>query len=102
MAVIKEEVAHSGLVDGAETTLHSHAGGGGGADVKSGSLIPPSKTWTSITFTTAFSATPSVTGAVSKNTTWSLRNITTGGFEVYLNTTGNNTFWWIATDAGNN
>ena len=89
------------LCDQSETGLHSHAGGGGGANVKSGSLTVPSKIWTSVTFTTAFSAAPSVTGAVSKDTNWSLRNITVNGFEVYLNTQGNNTFWWIATDAGN-
>lgn len=76
-------------------------GGGLGADVKNGSLIPASKVWVLVSFTTPFASTPSVTGGVSKNTTWSLRNVAVDGFEVYLNTTGNNTFWWIATDAGN-
>ena len=74
---------------------------GGGAVVKSGSLVPAAKTWVLVSFTTSFVSTPAVTGAMSKNATWSLRNITVDGFDVYLNTTGNNTFWWIATDAGN-
>ena len=77
-----------------------HVPGGGGANIKSGSLITAAKTWVAVAFNTAFSSTPSVSGAVSKNTTWSLRNVSTTGFEVYLNTTGSNTFWWIATDAG--
>ncbi len=95
-----EEVAHPELVGGGQTSKHSHTGGGG-ADVKSGSLVPASKTWVAVTFSTAFSSTPYVTGAISKNAAWSLRNVSTTGFEVYINTTGSNTFWWIATDAGN-
>ena len=75
--------------------------GGGGANVKSGLLVPVAKTWVVVTFATAFATTPSVSGAISKNASWSLRNITVNGFEVYINTTGSNTFWWIATDAGN-
>ena len=77
------------------------SGGGGGANVKSGSLVPAAKTWVTVSFTTPFASVPAVAGAISKNAAWSLRNITVDGFEVYLNTTGNNTFWWVATDAGN-
>lgn len=101
MTLQNEAVGHSELTAGSQTALHSHAGGGNGANIKSGSLVVPSKTWTSITFTTVFASIPVVAGAVSKNTMWSLRNVTVDGFEVYLNTTGNNTFWWVATDAGN-
>jgi len=90
------------LVSGGVTTLHSHSGGGNGANIKSGSAVVPGKTWTGVTFTTAFASIPAVTGAISKNAAWSLRNITVNGFEIYLNTTGDNTFWWIATDVGNN
>lgn len=75
-------------------------GGGDETDVKSGSLVPAAKTWVPVSFTTPFASTPSVAGAISKNATWSLRNITVNGFEVYINTTGSNTFWWVATDAG--
>jgi len=102
MTIQSEQNAHASLVSGTQITLHSHSGGGGGVDVKSGSATIPSKTWTVVSFATAFTSTPAVVGAVSKNTMWSIRNVTVNGFEVYLNTTGNNTFWWIATDAGNN
>ena len=101
MAGVKEKVGHAALVEGGETGLHSHSGGGGGANVKSGSLVPAAKTWVAVSFATAFSSVPAVTGAISKNAAWSLRNVTVNGFEVYINTTGNNTLWWIATDAGN-
>ena len=77
------------------------SGGGGGANVKSGSLVPAAKTWVLVSFATPFASVPAVTGAISKNAAWSLRNITVDDFEVYINTTGNNTFWWIATNAGN-
>lgn len=100
MAKQGETVAHSDLVSGSQTALHSHAGGGNGVNVKSGSVQIPSKTWTLISFSTTFASTPHVAGAVSKNTSWSIRNVTVNDFEVYLNTTGINTFWWIATDAG--
>lgn len=36
MALQTEPVAHNNLVSGGQTALHSHAGGGGGADVKAG------------------------------------------------------------------
>ncbi len=97
-----DNVGHADLTGGGQTNLHSHAGGGGeGANVKSGSLVPASKTWVAVSFAASFASVPTVAGAVSKNTSWSLRNVTVDGFEVYLNTTGSNTFWWIATDAGN-
>ena len=102
MTTQSEQVGHSELVGSGETTKHSHSGGGGGANVKSGSLVPAAKEWVSVSFTTSFSSVPAVTGAISKNAAWSLRNVTVNGFEIYINTTGNNTFWWIATDAGNN
>ena len=72
-----------------------------GINVKSGSLVPVAKTWVAVSFATPFASVPAVAGAMSKNAAWSLRNIAVDGFEVYLNTTGNNTFWWIATNAGN-
>ncbi len=99
----KELIAGSGvsIVENPTTVTVSATGGGGGADVKSGSLVPTAKTWVAVTFNTAFSSTPAVTGAISKNAAWRLRNVSTTGFEVYLNTTGSNTFWWIASDAGN-
>ena len=97
----KELIAGSGVSIVENPTTVRVSATGGGADVKSGSLVPAPKTWVAVTFNTAFSSTPSVTGAVSKNASWSLRNVSTTGFEVYINTTGSNTFWWIATDAGN-
>ncbi len=99
MVVEKKYPGHPDLTGGGEVNLHSHSGGG--ANVKSGSLVPAAKTWVAITFTTPFASVPAVAGAISKNASWSLRNIAVDGFEVYINTTGSNTFWWIASDAGN-
>ncbi len=61
MALQSEPVAHNDLVAGSDTTLHSHAGGGGGADVKAGNETAIAENTTrAVSFTTAFSGTPNV------------------------------------------
>ena len=57
MALQTEQVAHSALVGGSQTTLHSHAGGGGGLATKTGQVTTNSSGVASVTFTTAFAST---------------------------------------------
>ena len=56
MAITSEQVAHSELVGGSATTLHSHAGGGS-VNYKAGSMTTGSGGSGTVTFTTAFSST---------------------------------------------
>lgn len=53
MAIQGEAVAHTDLVGGGQTPLHSHAGGGGGPTVKSGTATTSGGSAT-VTFTTPF------------------------------------------------
>jgi len=54
MAITSEQIAHSELVGGSTTTLHSHSGGGS-VDYKAGSTTTNSSGVATVTFTTAFS-----------------------------------------------
>ena len=109
MTTQSEEVAHADLVSGSPTSLHSHAGGGGGTDVKSGTVAGIEGTWVTVTFATAFASTPHVVTGFETGTLnnliepTQLRNISTTGFEVtYDHKNGlAYTIHWIATDAGN-
>ena len=56
MAITSEQVAHSELVGGSATTLHSHSGGSG-VDYKAGTTTTNSSGIGSVTFTTAFADT---------------------------------------------
>lgn len=56
MAIQSEQVAHSELVGGSTTTLHSHSGGGS-VDYKAGSTTTNSSGVATVTFTTAFGST---------------------------------------------
>ena len=54
MAITSEQVAHSELVGGSATTLHSHAGGGS-VDYKAGTTTTNGSGIGTVTFNTAFS-----------------------------------------------
>lgn len=106
-----EQIAHSDLVGGGLTALHSHTGGGGGADVKSGKVTGLSDgSSTGVTFTTAFSSTPNVVATLNGNIDGDdvakVYSISTAGFTVAIQKIhgGSGHTWdveWIATDAGN-
>jgi len=104
MSVAEEKIAHAELVGGGETTLHSHAGGGGGANVKSGTKVCTIGA-NSVTFTTAFSSTPRVVligqdaALALRDALWVVRSVTTTGFDFEVD--AGCTIAWIATDAGN-
>ena len=111
MAIQGEPVAHADLVGGGQTSLHSHAGGGGGADVKSGfeSTIPEGTT-RAVSFATAFSATPHVVVSFADDTTQisvvHAYTPSTTGFTIRVVKSGGGgsvtrDVNWIATDAGN-
>lgn len=111
MAVQSESVAHNELVAGGETALHSHAGGGGGSNVKSGfeSAITENST-RSVTFPTAFSGTPDVVVGFADDTSQisivHAHTVTTTGFTIQVVKSGGGgsvtrDVFWIATDAGN-
>lgn len=106
MAVEKEYPGHPDLTGGGETSLHSHAGGGGGADVKGGIVTGVSESsQKQVNFGTAFGSTPTVTATVkdtggNKSSTPCVEDITTGGFKI--STKGDDIdILWVATDAGN-
>ena len=112
MAAQSEEVAHADLVAGGVCSLHSHMGGGGGADVKSGkeSVIPEGATRT-ITFVTPFVATPHVVVGFGDTSTedsgCSAVLPTVNGFTIQVTKMGggaskNRDVFWVATSAGNN
>lgn len=111
MAIQGEPVAHNDLVSGAETTLHSHAGGGGGANVKSGfeSAITENTT-RAVTFVTAFTAAPDVVvgfaDASAEISVCAAHTVSTTGFTILVTKSGgggsaSRDVTWIATDAGN-
>jgi len=111
MTIQGEPVAHNDLVNGGETTLHSHAGGGGGANIKNGfeSSITEDTT-RAVTFNTAFSSAPDVVvGFADSSTEISVVaaiTISTTGFTIKVVKSGgggvkDRDVAWIATDAGN-
>lgn len=77
------------------------------ADVKSGSASVTEGTCSSITFNTAFSNTPAVTGNAintSENNIITIGSPSTSGFNLCMNQQGSAssyTVYWIATNAGN-
>ena len=103
MGLQSEQVAHANLVDGSQTALHSHAGGGGGADVKSGTIAASSGS-NNVTFNTAFSSTPQVVLTVQdtiqlRDCLYEVTSVSTTGFDFEAD--ANATYAWIATNAGN-
>ena len=51
----KNRIGHTQLVDGAETTLHSHPGGGNGVVIKTGTITTDGNGVGTVMFTTPFS-----------------------------------------------
>ena len=109
MAIQVEPVAHNDLVSGVQTTLHSHAGGGGGVDVKSGvaTNILSNVTGT-VSFATNFAAAPSVvvswgSTAFKEVKKYFISNVTVSSFDITYQekTAARLDVHWIATDAGN-
>lgn len=98
-----EQVAHTNLVDGSQTTLHSHPGGGG-VDVKGGSITTSGGSG-SVTFSSAFASTPSVIltpydGSIAlRDCLFVIRTISITGFTFDVDADA--TYCWIATDGGN-
>ena len=110
MAIQGEPVAHADLVSGGQTTLHSHAGGGGGPDIKAGTATFNTSVWTAISFNTAFGTTPKVVVTANQDSTsrWNftpiIRNVTVNGFDCRYDDraqAGTVVVNWMATDAGN-
>ena len=110
MAIQEEKNAHAALVGGGETSLHSHAGGGGGPNIKAGTLAFNTDTWTAVLFGTSFATVPKVvvTADQSSVARWDftpiIRNVTVAGFDVRYDDrgqAGSVIVGWIATDAGN-
>lgn len=111
MTIQGEPVASNELVAGGQTSLHSHAGGGGGADVKSGfeSAVSEGGSRT-VTFNTAFSASPNVVVSISDTSSQltfvQAHTVSTTGFTIDAIKSGGGgnvtrDVAWIATDAGN-
>ena len=110
MAIQGEPVASNELVAGGQTSLHSHAGGGGGADVKSGfeAAITEGSSRV-VTFNTAFSSSPNVVVSCA-DTSYQLTFVqahseSTTGFTIDATKSGGGgnvtrDVAWIATDAG--
>ena len=103
MATQSEQVAHADLVNGSQTTLHSHAGGGG-ADVKSGTIAASGSGTNSVTFNTNFSSVPQVVLTVQddiqlRDCLFKVTDVTTSGFSFECDSSA--TYAWIATNAGN-
>jgi len=110
MTIQGEPVAHNALVAGGQTSLHSHAGGGGGPDIKAGTLTFSTDVWTSVSFNTSFSTVPKVTVTADQSSVarWDftpiIRSVTVSGFDVRYDDRGQAgtvIVNWIATDAGN-
>ena len=102
MAKETEEYGNPALVDGSETALHSHAGSGGGANIKSG-VKAASTGSNSVTFGTAFSSTPVVTltpfGSIAlRDCLFAVTAVSTTGFNFDIDDSSD--YMWIATDAG--
>jgi len=60
LTIQDEEVAHKELVDGSETVLHSHPGGGGGGPTESGIVITDAEGMAVINFVGAYATKPAV------------------------------------------
>jgi len=95
--------SHPDLTGGGETGLHTHPGGGGGANVKSGTLAAATGS-NQVTFNTPFSSTPRVVLTVQdsialRDCLYEVTAVSTTGFT--LNCDAAATYAWIATDAGN-
>ncbi len=109
MALQGEPVAHTELVGGGQTAKHSHAGGGGGPDIKHGfeSAITENTT-RDVTFSSAFTSTPTVVAGFADNSTeisvCSANTVSTTGFTIQITKSGggavrDRNVAWIATDA---
>ena len=101
MAIEKEYPGHPDLTGGEQTTLHSHAGGGG-ADVKSGTKAA-SVGSNSVIFNTPFASTPQVVLTVQdsialRDCLYAVTAVSTTGFSFDVDATA--TYAWIATNAG--
>ena len=103
MTIQSEEVAAKQLVDGSQTALHSHAGGGGGGpNVKSGEDTAPKATEKQVNFNTSFGSIPHVELTPHGDVGVWLTEKTTGYFKWNNNSKNVDvTVDWIATDAGN-
>ncbi len=111
MTIQGEPVAHADLVGAGQTSLHSHAGGGGGADVKGGVELAISEGGSrTVTFNTNFASTPNVVVScadVSTQLTFAhAHTVSTSGFTIDVIKSGgggnvNRDVAWVATDAGN-
>jgi len=111
MALQAEPVAHNDLVSGAQTDLHSHSGGGGGANVKSGFESGISENSTrGVTFNTAFASAPNVVVSLADSSSEisivHVSGASTTGFTIEVTKSGgggsaSRNVSWIATDAGN-
>ncbi len=111
MAIQGEPVAHNDLVAGGQTSLHSHAGGGGGANVKSGFESAVAEGGTrSVTFNTVFAATPDVVVSFADSSAeisvLAAHTVSVSGFTITVTKSGgggsaNRDVAWVATDAGN-
>jgi len=96
-----EQVGHSELVSGVQTTKHSHPGGGG-VNVKSGT-IAASIGSNSVVFNTPFAATPRVVLTVQDNIAlrdclFQVTAVSATGFSFDADAAA--TYGWVATDAG--
>lgn len=94
-----EQIAHSSLVNGGQTTLHSHPAGGG-VNTKSGTVLTSGGSGV-VTFNTAFTSTPFVvitpSGSIAiRDSMWTIRTIDTNGFTFDVDS--DDTYCWIATD----
>lgn len=103
MAILSEQIAHANLVNGSQTALHSHAGGGNGVSVKSGTIAASGGS-NNVTFNTAFSSTPQVVLTVQdtvalRDCLYEVTSVSTTGFNFEAD--ANATYAWIATTAGN-
>ena len=88
------------LLGGGDTSLHSHAGGGG-ANVKSGTVSGASG---SVTFNTAFSSVPQVVitslgNTATRDAIFRVDSVDVNGFSWTADVSQDG--GWIATDAGN-
>lgn len=103
MAVEKAYPGHPALTGGGETSLHSHAGDGGGANVKSGVVTAVAGS-NNVTFNTAFASTPRVVLTVRdpslalRDALYVIRSVSTTGFTFDADAYA--VYAWIATDAG--
>lgn len=102
MAKQGEAVAHPDLVNGSQTALHIHAGGGNGVNVKSGIKVATAGS-NSVVFNTAFASTPQVVltvqdSIVLRDCLYEVTAVSTTGFSFDADASA--TYAWIATDAG--